>query len=308
MRTAMVSSSAAATRVCAACRGAATARLALRASTAATAAPLSSSLSSPAFPTAAARIPRSPARRWLSQSRSTLASQPTTAAEPRPNSESHEQRHGKIPTYYALFPETLPAGPPPSGPFHIDVRALRREFLRLQAAAHPDFHHHAAKASPSSSPSSSTTTAPDGQQEQREDSSAQQTVRAAGATSALINQAYKTLSSPLARAQYLLREQHGADLEGDEHGAETGPPDAELLTTVLDAREAIEDAAREADLAPVRAANDARIAACEDALARAFEGGDLEAAKAETVRLRYWINIRESVDNWERGKPVVLHH
>ncbi|KAK0716937.1 hypothetical protein B0T26DRAFT_740547 [Lasiosphaeria miniovina] len=298
MRASMVLNSVAVTRVCAACRGAATPP-----------APLSSSLSSPAFPTAAARIPRAPARCWLSQSRSTLASQPTiaTAADPRPDSESHQQRHGKVPTYYALFPETLPAGPPPSGLFHINVRALRREFLRLQAAAHPDFHHHAAKAS-SSSPSN-TTTAPDEQQCQREgNSAAQQTVRAAGATSALINQAYKTLSSPLARAQYLLREQHGADLEGDEHGAETDPLDAELLTTVLEAREAIEDAAREADLAPVRAANDARIAACEDALARAFEGGDLEAAKAETVRLRYWINIRESVDNWERGKPVVLHH
>jgi molecular chaperone HscB len=228
-------------------------------------------------------LPRTVATTWP-QSRNASTSTSASTSSP-PNSPP-------IPTYYALFPETLPDGAPPKGKFSIDVRALRREFLRLQAASHPDFHHHAA-ASPSSSSSSNP----------------QKSIARlrAEATSALINQAYKTLSSPLLRAQYLLRELYGVDLEADERGAETAP-DAELLMTVLEAREAIEEAETEADLDEVRAANEARIQDSEAALGEALERGDVQAAKEEAVRLRYWVNIREGVDNWERGKPVVLQH
>ncbi|KAF3346266.1 Acyl-CoA dehydrogenase family member 10 [Verticillium dahliae VDG2] len=74
------------------------------------------------------------------------------------------------------------------------------------------------------------------------------------------------------------------------------------------AREEIEDAATEAELEGLRAANDARIRASEDVLEAAFRGDDLEAAKREAVRLRYWVNIRDSLDAWESGKPVVLEH
>ncbi|KAK0628398.1 hypothetical protein B0T17DRAFT_488392 [Bombardia bombarda] len=220
----------------------------------------SSSSSSSPLPTAATR-------RWLPI--------PATTATATPQN----------PRYYALFPETLPAGAPPSGPFHIDVRALRREFLRLQAAAHPDFHH-------SASGHSDTKTA---------------ARRQAETTSALINSAYKTLSSPLLRAQYLLHELHGVDLAGDEAGSETAA-DAEVLMTVLEAREAIEEAQREEDLVGLRAENEERIEAAERAIEDGFGRGDVEAVKGEAVRLRYWMNIRESVDNWERGKPVVLQH
>ncbi|KAL2024205.1 hypothetical protein VTK56DRAFT_9361 [Thermocarpiscus australiensis] len=215
----------------------------------------------------------------------------STAQPPSPSSSN-------VPTYYALFPETLPDGPPPKGKFAIDLRALRREFLRLQAASHPDFHHHAAT-SPSASSNNNTSSSEPPKSAAR---------LRAEATSALINQAYKTLSSPLLRAQYLLREQHGVDLEGDEAGAEAGAPDPELLMTVLEAREAIEEAETEADLAEVRATNEERIRLAEAALGEALERGDVQAAKEEAVRLRYWVNIREGVDNWERGRPVVLQH
>jgi molecular chaperone HscB len=76
-------------------------------------------------------------------------------------------------THYEFFPKTLPRGPPPSGPFHIDTRELRKEFLQLQAVAHPDRHPAHLKS------------------------------RAEG-TSARINEAYKTLQNPLLRTQYLL--------------------------------------------------------------------------------------------------------
>ncbi|KAF4996010.1 hypothetical protein FGRMN_4758 [Fusarium graminum] len=176
-------------------------------------------------------------------------------------------------THYQLFPETLPDGPPPAGHFPIDTRALRREFLRLQARAHPDMHP------------------------------AQDKARAE-ATSALINEAYKTLSNPLLRAQYLLS-LRGVDVANDETLKVEEP---ELLMLVLEAREEIEDAESEEDLDEPRAANDARIAESEQILERAFQQDDIEAAKHEAVRLRYWVNIKESLDDWERGKHVVLQH
>ncbi|TQV96824.1 co-chaperone protein HscB [Cordyceps javanica] len=177
-------------------------------------------------------------------------------------------------THYDLFPATLPLGPPPSGHFPIDVRALRREFLRLQARAHPDMH-------------------PPGEAKTR-----------AEAQSARINEAYRTLANPLLRAQYLLA-LRGVDVAGDERMRLDEPA---LLATVLEAREDIEDARDEADLAAVRAANEARIADGEEALEAAFRRDDVDAAKNEAVRMRYWVNIRESLDNWEPGKPIVLEH
>lgn len=178
-------------------------------------------------------------------------------------------------THYDLFPETLPNGPPPTGPFPIDTRALRREFLRLQAAHHPDFHQHRPE------------------------------LRArAEAVSSLINDAYRTLANPLLRAQYLLS-LRGVDVAQDETLKVEEP---ELLMLVLEAREEIEEAEEERDLEEPRRVNDERIAGTERALDGAFARDDLEAAKREAVRMRYWVNIKESLDNWERGKPVVLEH
>ncbi|KAK4131695.1 Co-chaperone Hsc20 [Trichocladium antarcticum] len=291
----VVSSGRAATRLCASCRRDAV--TALAASGAASRASLSTAAAGGAPPRNALTT-RNTTPRWAapaSQSRHASTSSPSPAAST--TSSPAPPTPPAIPTYYALFPQTLPLGPPPAGKFHIDLRALRREFLRLQAASHPDFHHAASHTPSSSTPSQANN-----------NSSSKSPARArAEATSALINTAYKTLSSPLLRAQYILHAQHGIDLEGDEAGAQTAP-DAELLMTVLEAREAIEEAEREEDLAEVRAANEERIRAAEAAIADALEGGDVPAAKEEAVRLRYWVNIREGVHGWERGKPVVLQH
>lgn len=116
-----------------------------------------------------------------------------------------------------------------------------------------------------------------------------------------------TLSSPLLRAQYLLRERHGIDLAGDEAGALAGA-DPEVLGAVMETREAIEAASSEEDLAPLAAENERRIEGCEAELAEAFEREDVDKATDAAVRLRYWINIRESIREWESGKPIVLQH
>lgn len=84
--------------------------------------------------------------------------------------------------------------------------------------------------------------------------------------------------------------------------------DQTLLMEVLGAQEAIEDAETEDDLSPLRTVNDGRIRDSLSTLEHAFAEDDLRTAKAETVKLRYWVNIRESLDSWENGKPVVLVH
>ncbi|KAK6958360.1 hypothetical protein Daesc_001159 [Daldinia eschscholtzii] len=179
-------------------------------------------------------------------------------------------------SHYDLFPQTLPQGPPPSGPFAIDVRALRREFLTLQASAHPDL-----------APSGGTSK------------------RRAEAASARINEAYRTLADPLSRAQYLLRLKWDIDAAAEETARVEDP---ELLMLVLETREAIEEASSEGDLEPLREENEGRIRESEGRLARAFEEDDREGARREVTRLRYWVNIRDAIRDWEEGKPVVLQH
>lgn len=177
------------------------------------------------------------------------------------------------PVLYNLFPETLPDGPPPNGQFAVDTRQLRKEFLQLQARAHPDRHSGPDKAK-------------------------------AEGTSALINEAYKTLQDPLRRAQYLLS-LRGIDVAEDERLTVEDP---ELLMEVLEVREAIEAAQEEGELDEMKANNDRNIKESETILDQAFGLENIESAKDEAVRLRYWTNIKESLDAWEKGKPVVLVH
>lgn len=177
-------------------------------------------------------------------------------------------------THYDFFPTTVPQGPPPTGHFPIDTRQLRKEFLQLQSRYHPDLHQ------------------------------ASEAKTRAEATSAAINEAYKTLANPLLRAQYILS-LRGVDVANDETLKVEEPT---LLMTVLEAREEIEDATAEKDLEPCREQNEARISETENGLEQAFQNDDIETAKRLAVRMRYWVNIRESLDNWEPGKPVVLEH
>ncbi|KAF2147680.1 Fe-S protein assembly co-chaperone HscB [Myriangium duriaei CBS 260.36] len=177
-------------------------------------------------------------------------------------------------THYDYFTQTLGADAiPPSGPFGIDIRALRKEFLQLQAKAHPDL-------------------APADRKRQAE------------ALSARINEAYKTLQNPLLRAQYLLS-LRGIDVAEDETAKVDDP---ELLMEVLETRETIEEAQEESDLDPLKETNDTRIQASVEVLDQAFKDDDMDKAKEEAVKLRYWVNIKESIDGWEKGKPVVLIH
>lgn len=244
------------------------------------------------------RLQQTPTTRFICHSQALLRSSPSSSPAPSSNGGGEDKNANPDnnatttttttptpKTHYDLFPKTLPLGPPPTGPFHIDVRALRREYLALQATTHPDRHPPHLK------------------------------TRAEG-LSARVNEAFATLANPFRRAVYVLdlkHEQKG-DTEtgtgtGTYHADETAKlDDPELLGVVLEAREQVEEAQDESELEPLKGENEERIRRSEEVLEKAFERDDLDEAGQEVVRLRYWVNIKESIDNWERGKPVVLEH
>ena len=209
----------------------------------------------------------------ISPTRITRLSRQQQQKRPFASSPSWHAESLRPQTHYEYFPLTTPDGPPPQGPFAINLQQLRKEFLQLQAKAHPDRHQGEGKA------------------------------RAEGLSSQ-INEAYKTLQNPLLRAQYLLSLQ-GIDLAEDETAKVEDP---ELLMEVLEMREQIEAAREEAELVPLKEANDKKIDGSMAVLDDAFRRDDTAVAKEEAVKLRYWVNIKESLDAWEEGKPVVLVH
>lgn len=82
-----------------------------------------------------------------------------------------------------------------------------------------------------------------------------------------------------------------------------------LLMEVMEAREEVEEAEEEEDLVALRAGNNERIDGSVKVLDAAFAQGDLETAAQEAVRLRYWMNIDESIQGWEKGKGGgMIHH
>ncbi|KAL8723975.1 MAG: hypothetical protein Q9181_007044 [Wetmoreana brouardii] len=191
-------------------------------------------------------------------------------------------------SHYDLFPSSFPSGPPPNGSFHINPSALRKEFLQLQVRTHPDRHQGADKAK-------------------------------AEAASARINDAYKTLLNPLARARYLLS-LRGVEMGEDESIAGTpsgldsggggdGAMDSALLMEVMEVREGIEAAESREEIDEMKAENDGRKTASEVRLDELFRAGDIDGARRETVRLGYWVNVGTALENWEKaGDGRVSEH
>ena len=222
------------------------------------------------------KILRSPQPYICQRCLSTQAQRRQSSAASVNGAQSPSPPHTSKPqTAFDFFPSTIPAGPPPQGSFDIDLSALRKEFLQLQAKAHPDRHADPALKSK------------------------------AEATSAAVNNAYKTLQDPLQRARHILLTQRAIDLENDEASKED---DQELLMMVLEARETIEDAEEESQLDGLRGEMEERIQNSAQTLGQAFAQSNWDAAKTEAIRLRYWMNIKDSIQSWEKGKPVVLIH
>nr|CDI55992.1 related to Co-chaperone protein HscB, mitochondrial precursor [Melanopsichium pennsylvanicum 4] len=165
----------------------------------------------------------------------------------------------------------------PNGGWQIDTNMLKRAWRLKMAVTHPDRMG--------------------GRSEKEQQIGAQQ--------SALINRAYETLLTPLARANYLL-ERHNAPEVSESDSLE----DAELLMEVMELRESLEGAENEEEAAEVRAQNAKLMAETEETLAKAFGASppDLVTAREAAVQLRYWANIEKAAREWSPGKRVELQH
>jgi molecular chaperone HscB len=151
--------------------------------------------------------------------------------------------------------------------FDIDLAQLKRSFLNYQQRVHPDTYT------------------------QRADMEK----KLAETQSSWINHAYRTLRDPLSRAEYMLR------LEGHEVASESIHEDQELLTIVLNTREAIEEAQTRQDIETLQHENQQRMQETLQKLSDAFRVHDYGQAKVLTTRLRYWNGVknalREAEDN-----------
>ncbi|ANB14582.1 Jac1p [Sugiyamaella lignohabitans] len=168
--------------------------------------------------------------------------------------------------YYSFFPQSFPNGPPPKGPFEINAKQLKQEFLKLQAQTHPD---KAGSVDPNN-----------------------ELRKKFELRSSQLNIAYKSLLNPLDRAQHLLL-LRGIDALSERDSLQ----DEDLLMDVLMAREAIADSNSREDLLSLQQENDKRLSESETALISAFSEDDLESAKNETIRLSYWQNIKNQISD-----------
>ncbi|TKA55133.1 hypothetical protein B0A53_02103 [Rhodotorula sp. CCFEE 5036] len=145
---------------------------------------------------------------------------------------------------------------PPS--FDIDAAKLKRAFLTLQQKVHPDMFS--------------------GRGESED---------WAKAWSGRVNDAYKALLSERERAEYLL------SIHDVTIGEADPVTDPDLLMTIMETREELEDAQSEEDMNRIRDRN---------------KEPDLEAARNLVIELRYLDNIEQVCREWQPGKRVDLQH
>lgn len=75
---------------------------------------------------------------------------------------------------------------------------------------------------------------------------------------------------------------------------------------VLELREAIEEARVQEDVDAIKRENEARVRGSVKVLEEAFKEDDVHTARREAVKLRYWVNVEETLRAWEEGKPAPL--
>lgn len=112
--------------------------------------------------------------------------------------------------------------------------------------------------------------------------------------SSAVGAAYSVLSNPFARAVYML-EREGAIKAGDDGAGLTLPDDPSLLSSVMEAREEIEDSKDKAALDRIREDNQQQEQSLLQELSKAFGSDDLATAVNLTARLRYVTRIRDAI-------------
>lgn len=165
------------------------------------------------------------------------------------------------PDYYRLL---LSDRPIPR--FDIDLKKLKGEFLKLQAAVHPDKLYN------------------DG---------------VGQSWSSWINRAHETLKDPLQRAIYLVSLYEKQNMPSETGtGTEMIDEGHHDISLVLEVREELDSTSDPFTLSQIKHANDERIQKCCKELETIFGEGtivDLGAARRCINRLRYWMSIEREL-------------
>lgn len=207
----------------------------------------------------------------------------------------------QIKSYFKLFPKNFPHGGPPQDSFIVNERSLRREYKALQSESHPDKLIGSVNLSDTINKQQS------------------------GDLSTLINRAYGCLKNPYTRICHIIKLYHPdhLDVSKDDVAKEliskfqSNSSDVsfkykDMLMTVLEAHEALELANLEEDLDDLLTENEARIGAAEekinDILQNQWPIECWDTLIMDAIKLKYWVNIRNGLKDWEPGKPVHLTH
>ncbi|KAH8408321.1 hypothetical protein KR215_002378 [Drosophila sulfurigaster] len=145
--------------------------------------------------------------------------------------------------------------------FTLQSQQLTQRFRQLQARVHPDKY--------------------------RNKTSREQTNSADW--SSLINKAYKTLSAPVERGQYMLQ------LAGEEMPQDNSALNATFLMAMMERNEEVEEADNSAALEKLSANISQELEAFAKKLTTQFEANDLAAVKATLVEMKYLHSIQSSI-------------
>lgn len=206
-----------------------------------------------------------------------------------------------IKSFFELFPQTFPDGGPPKESFLVNLRNLRREFRLLQSEHHPDIVIGSSALSRKTNESNESN----------------------DKFSSLLNTGYTTITNPYTRIAHVIELDHpdNLDITQDDvsksiiaklqsSGSESSLEYKEMLMMVLEAHESLEIASDESDLDGISAENDERIKTSEQAINKLLKYDPInwDQLMMEAIRLKYWMNIKNGIKEWEPGKPVHLTH
>ncbi|KAM4616008.1 iron-sulfur cluster co-chaperone protein HscB [Polymixia lowei] len=146
--------------------------------------------------------------------------------------------------------------------FTLDTQKLQKRYLKLQRSLHPDnFSQKTMK-----------------EQEYSENQSA------------LVNKAYTTLLKPLSRGLYMLELAGVSVEEGTDAGA-----DPQLLMELMEVNETLDEARTPEEADTIGRNTKVKLTDLTEQIDKALCKGELQAAKALLVQMKYFANIEEKV-------------
>ncbi|XP_017043419.1 iron-sulfur cluster co-chaperone protein HscB [Drosophila ficusphila] len=145
--------------------------------------------------------------------------------------------------------------------FSLESQKLTKSFRQLQTIVHPDKYSNKTSREQSNSAD----------------------------WSSLINKAYKTLSTPIERGQYLLQ------LEGEQMPQDNSALNKEFLMAMMERNEEVEDADDNQTLENLNSQLIKELEAMSQKLNTLFEAKDLQGVKGTLVEMKYLLSIQKSI-------------